>query len=139
MANDRDCKNCKHHKNGECSRWDCEYEPVTKWIPVSERLPGINQMVIICLTNGTVRAGYRAKPELVWLVTEAGGRTLWVYDPEAYTDDIDSLPKAEDCYFDFDESGECVASITSVNYNDRLAGVIAWMPLPKPYKGGDTE
>lgn len=25
--NDRDCKNCTHNKNGECTRWDCEYEP----------------------------------------------------------------------------------------------------------------
>ena len=26
---DRDCNNCKHQKPDGCSRWDCEYEPVT--------------------------------------------------------------------------------------------------------------
>lgn len=27
MSDFRDCKHCKHLKAGECSRWDCEYEP----------------------------------------------------------------------------------------------------------------
>lgn len=35
MANDRDCENCKHHKEvckdgifyHSCESWDCEFEP----------------------------------------------------------------------------------------------------------------
>ena len=26
----RDCEHCKHHKNGGCESWDCEFEPTTK-------------------------------------------------------------------------------------------------------------
>ena len=28
--NDRNCANCTHRKDGECTRWDCEYEPIVK-------------------------------------------------------------------------------------------------------------
>ena len=26
-ANNRDCRNCKHHTENGCDSWDCEYEP----------------------------------------------------------------------------------------------------------------
>ena len=63
---------------------------VPKWIPCSERLPKINHNVLLSTTNGEVFVGYRDKPDLIWQVTEKGDKH-WVYDPEAYTDDIDSL------------------------------------------------
>ena len=104
------------------------------WITVKERLPKINQSVLISLTDGDVFVGYRCKPDLIWLITEEDGRKHWVYDPESYTDDIDSLPKDEDCeFYDGSQYGNGYLSITSINYDSRFPGVIAWMPLPEPY------
>ena len=114
--------------------------PKGEWIPVSEKLPKYRQSVLLSANNGTVFIGHRCKPDLVWQVTEEDGRKHWVYDPESYTNDIDSLPKAEDCSFDEDSTyGDNTLSVTSVNYDERFAGVIAWMPLPEPYKGGEDE
>lgn len=111
----------------------------TAWIPCSERLPKINQSVLLSTNGSVVFIGHRTKPELIWQVTEEDGKKHWVYDPEAYTDDIESLPKGEDCAFDSESQYEdSVLSVTSANYNPRFGGVVAWMPLPEPY-GGDGE
>ena len=108
-----------------------------KWIPVSEKLPRINHNVLLSATNGEVFVGYRDKPDLIWQVTEVDGRKHWVYDPEAYTDDIDSLPRGEDCGFSrYTGNGygaDGMMSVTSLNYDERFGGVNAWMPLPKPH------
>lgn len=110
---------------------------MSRWIPVSEKLPRINHNVLLSATNGEVFVGYRDKPDLIWQVTEVDGRKHWVYDPEAYTDDIDSLPKGEDCGFSrYTENGygtDGMMSVTSLNYDEKWGGVNAWMPLPKPY------
>lgn len=55
----------------------------------------------------------------------------WVYDPENYTDDIDSLPKAEDCAFSVCD--DTLLAVTSPNYDEEYAGVTAWHLLPEPY------
>ena len=105
-----------------------------KWIPCEKQIPRIGVRVLLCLDNGQVLIGRRDRPDLVWQVTEKDGRKHWVYAPEAYTDDIDSLPKAEDCGFSQDSDyGDGFLSVTSVNYNKRFGGVVAWMPLPKSY------
>ena len=106
-----------------------------EWIPCSERLPKINQRVLLTTNEGRVLVGYREKPDLVWQVTEKDGRKHWVYDPENYTDDIEVLPKNEDCGFAKDDVySDGFLSVTSVNYDDRFEGVAAWMPLPEPYR-----
>lgn len=106
-----------------------------EWIPCSERLPKINQRVLLATNEERVFVGYKEKPDIVWRVTEADGREHWVYDPENYTDDIDVLPKDEDCGFAKDDVyADGFLSVTSINYDDRFEGVIAWMPLPEPYK-----
>ena len=112
-----------------------------KWIPVSERLPNINQEVLLSANDGKVFVGRREKPDIIWQVTEVDGRKHWVYDPEAYTDNIDSLPKGEDCAFiRYNNNGvDGELSVTSPNYDERWRGVNAWMPLPEPYKESDTE
>lgn len=108
--------------------YDIEY---SSWVSVHKRLPKINQRVLLKSNGGTVFIGHRAKPDLVWQVTTSDGRTLWVYDPEAYTDDIDGLPKAEDCSFDPDcTCGEALLSVTSINYNPKFEGVIEWKEIP---------
>ena len=110
---------------------------VPMWIPCSERLPKIGERVLLATNCGTVVIGHRDKPDLIWQVTEKGDKH-WVYDPEAYTDDVDSLPKGEDCAFSQDtDYGDGFLSVTSLNYNPRFEGVIAWMPLPEPWKGAD--
>jgi hypothetical protein len=115
-------------------------EAVQGWIPCSERLPKINQRVLLATNEGRVFVGYKEKPDLVWRVTDADGREHWVYDPEHYTDDIDILLKEDDCSFSEDNQySDGFLSVTSINYDDRFEGVTAWMPLPSPYKGGDTE
>ena len=116
---------------------------MSKWIDVTERLPRINHNVLLSTTNGEVFVGYRDKPDLIWQVTEHDGRKHWVYDPEAYTDDIDSLPKGEDCGFSrYTGNGygaDGMMSVTSLNYDEKFGGVNAWMPLPKPYRAEQTE
>lgn len=115
-------------------------EAVQVWIPCGERLPKINQRVLLATNEGRVFVGYKEKPEIVWRVTEADGRKHWVYDPENYTDDIDILLKDEDCGFAKDDVyADGFLSVTSVNYDDRFEGVTAWMPLPEPYKGGESD
>ena len=105
-----------------------------QWIPCSERLPKINQIVLLSTNSNNVYVGYRNKPELLWQVEE-DGRKQWVYDPESYDVDIDVLPKTEDIDFyceGVNDGG--FLSITSANYNDRFEGVTAWMSLPEPYR-----
>lgn len=110
-------------------------DAVQGWIPCSERLPKINQRVLLATNEERVFVGYKEKPDIVWRVTEADGREHWVYDPENYTDDIDVLPKDEDCGFAKDDVyADGFLSVTSINYDDRFEGVIAWMPLPEPYR-----
>lgn len=108
--------------------------PERRWIPCNERLPEINQIVLLSTNSNNVYVGYRNKPELLWQVEE-DGRKQWVYDPESYDVDIDVLPKTEDIDFyceGVNDGG--FLSITSANYNDRFEGVTAWMSLPEPYK-----
>ena len=107
---------------------------MSEWIPVSERLPKINQKVLLTSNEEIIYLGYRGKPALVWQVTEEDGHTSWVYDPEDYTDDIENLPKAEDCSFLFGGFGASMMSVASVNYDSNFEGIVAWMPLPEPYK-----
>ena len=109
-------------------------QPEQWWIPCNERLPEINQIVLLSTNSNNVYVGYRNKPELLWQVEE-DGRKQWVYDPESYDVDIDVLPKTEDIDFyceGVNDGG--FLSITSANYNDRFEGVTAWMSLPEPYK-----
>ena len=61
-----------------------------------------------------------------------------------YTDNVDDLPTAKDCWFDLDSSsGMSYTSVTSLNYREQFPGVVAWMPLPeplpKPYREEDRE
>lgn len=105
------------------------------WISVSEKLPKTGQNVLLCSNDCKVFVGHRCKPDLIWMVTEEDGRKHWVYDPESYTDDVEVLPKSEDISFDPDQTyADGMLSVTSENYDPRFGGVIAWMPLPDPYK-----
>lgn len=133
----RGFEDCKRAYEVELAR---SAEAVQGWIPCSERLPKINQRVLVATTDERIFVGHREKPDLVWQVTETDGRKHWVYDPENYTDDIESLPKNEDCGFAKDDVySDGFLSVTSINYDDRFEGVTAWMPLPTPYKESEVE
>ena len=103
------------------------------WIPVTERLPEVNRDVLLSSNMGNVYAGHRDTTDFIYKVTDKNGRELWAYDPEAYTDDIDSLPKTEDCAFSDNENTQSWLSVSSANYNDRFEGITAWRPLPEAY------
>jgi hypothetical protein len=47
---------------------------MSKWIPVSERLPKINQLVLLSSSKERVYIGSRDKPDIIWQVTESDGR-----------------------------------------------------------------
>lgn len=111
--------------------------PAQQWIPCSERLPKINQTVLLSTTDGEVIVGYRYNPDIVWQVTANDGRKIWVYDPENYPGNIDELPKAETC--GFEDRDNCWLSVTSINYDLKFAGISAWMSLPEPYGEEDYD
>ena len=72
----------------------------TAWIPVGERLPDIDQSVLICTKDGQITDGYR-----------------W---------------NSEDWFLAWGEfNGEHIGG--------EYAQIVAWMPLPEAYKGGDKE
>lgn len=110
-----------------------EKQEQDRWIPVTERMPEVNRDVLLSSNMGNVYAGHRDTTDFIYKVTDKNGRELWAYDPEAYTDDIDSLPKTEDCAFSDNENTQSWLSVSSANYNDRFEGITAWRPLPEPY------
>ena len=70
----------------------------TAWIPVWERLPDIDEPVIVCWDDGKITDGYR-----------------WC-----------------------EESWFCAwGEYNGWHRKGRDKRIIAWMPLPEPYKGGD--
>lgn len=96
----RDCKSCVYNAGDGCMSWDCEYinrdEAVeaykkTRWIPVTERLPETDDLVLV-----TCR-------------TKKG---------------IDSVNRAYYANDFWHGSGS-------------MSGVVAWRPLPEPYREDD--
>ena len=142
----------KAYRDGRIASGDADFDEINRlsafianvetvgWIPCEERLPKIRERVLLVTSGGTVIIGHRDKPDLIWQVTDLDGRKHWVYDPEAYTDDIDALPKGEDCGFSQDtDYADGFLSVTSLNYNPRFEGILAWMPLPEPLEGAEDE
>lgn len=81
----------------------------TEWIPVSERLPG---------KDGRYLVTYPLIGDDLWVAT------AWYGTPS-----MPNRPVKGKCFFvSDDEYGD-------VPYDD----VVAWMPLPEPYKGGESE
>ena len=83
-----------------------------EWIPVSERLPSAEDCPMDCMV--TRRSKYIGNYTDM-AVAEANG--TWTHeDWKAIT---------------IDGNATCIST--------RDADIIAWMPLPEPYKGGETE
>lgn len=112
---------CEEHKYDHCEMCNIArayvhgYEtakedmPKTGWIPVSERLPEKDGRYLVTCPS---------------LGDDLEVSTAWYGTPL-----MPIRPVKGKCFFDSDDEWG------DVPYDD----VLAWMPLPKPYKGGDTE
>ena len=147
----KDCRNCRHggyndhwktwfcYNNRECSNWDlwetAEAEPSLKaikrqideqwyleppsaeavqgWIPVEEQPPVFP--CLVCDANGNQPS---VPLEIVTITDEEHGE--WHIDGRLW--DTKIFFKGEWC--------------SQTGYGNRI---IAWMPLPEPYKGADDE
>lgn len=107
-----------------------------RWIPVAERMPEINCMVLLSSNCGKILLGSRQKPTFIYQIDDDGSK-CWIYDEELenYVDDIEVLQKAEEQGFDVDEEGFMIC-VSSVNYVPEAwsEGITAWKPLPEPYR-----
>lgn len=97
----RDCENCKNYVAWDdrpeiksCRKWECEYEPIARWIPCSERMPETEKAVLVTDQSEEVYIASRIDiyDEILWWLQDYG-----------------------------------------------RINVIAWMPLPEPYKEGDDD
>jgi len=94
---DRPCDVCKFHTGNGCTKWKCVFEePVDEnkgeWIPISERLPEVDQNVLATTRWGEVTIAER-------------------------------LNIGPDCWF-----------ICEGEANAHTEDIVAWQPLPEPYK-----
>ena len=112
-------------------------EPKTGWIPVNERLPKCEQEVLICTEKKLVGKDACIDSIITPAIYEDGTmlevESMWRWDDI----DFDEWDDTEDCgiipmgwfenrHFNPDEV-----------YNNPVdRKVVAWMPLPEPYKGG---
>jgi len=110
------------------------------WIPVSERLPKCEQEVLICTETKFIGKNAYVDSIITPAIYEDGTMleidSKWAWELE---DSCAEWDEKEDCYI----VPEGWWENRRFYYDDISAPVdqkvIAWMPLPDPYKGGDTE
>ena len=117
-------------------------EPERKWIPCSERLPECEQEVLIC-TKKTVyvsrSSGYTFTEEEIVTPALYEDGTMREVDSKWRWEDIDwaGWDEEEDCGIIPEGWWENRHFNTDEVYNNVVdKEVIAWMPLPEPYKEG---
>ena len=120
-------------------------QPEPQWIPCSERLPECEQEVLIC----TMKRVYVSKKTGMEWYKEP------VITPAIYEDgsmlEVNSKWRWEDIdYAGWDEEEDCGIipegwwenrhfNPDEVYNNPVDQKVVAWMPLPEPYKGGERD
>lgn len=87
-----------------------------EWIPCSEKLPSDDEIVNITWVNHNPPPYYAEIAEKSFVASGLRYRDKWYWYSSV----------CQDLHQDFD-------------LIDKDIEVIAWQPLPKPYKGGDTE
>lgn len=111
-----DCEDCPENENGECmtqshcfevKRMAIEALEQTRWVPVSEKLPEVNQRVLVTSYGRVCYA----------MMTSADGNSGYP---------IFRLQ---------DSLNERVICETTVHSEYTTSRITAWMPLPQPYKG----
>ena len=160
---ERDCENCKHHTEDGCSSWDCEFEKAMtkqeaiKWIIYEKdsidtegycatkenyaRIQALD-MAIEALSSDAVHIDiYRELYEKYVELKHESAEAEWIPCSERLPND------AKDVLVCMRNGWIYMASYRHNRrlwkfYADGYADceiVIAWMPLPTPYKGGDDE
>ena len=164
MANERDCENCKHHKetcrNGmfihSCESWECEFErkPMTK---------AEAKELLLNIAAYDKRSDKWIEQEVVAEAVNALEQTEGDLDSSSSSEKPNKwIPVSErmpekDKYTDFykcmvartytSRSNTCDICIAyfdgkrflSHNSHGIVSGVKAWMPLPEPYKAEGSE
>ena len=109
--------------------------PEQKWIPCSERLPENRVSVIVCFREWQQYAKRYVYSIVVgWYARKHSVHENVFYDWEADCeyDEIEDEYYIEEGWYEFTTQGNGDLMNWYIN-----ADVIAWMPLPEPYQGGE--
>lgn len=111
-----------------------------KWIPVSERLPECEQEVLIC-TEKKILGKDACIDSIITPAMYEDGTMLEIESKWSWNDmDFDEWDDTEDCGIIPEGWWENRHFNPDEVYNNPVdRKVIAWQPLPEPYKGGDTK
>lgn len=99
-----------------------EYDITDEWIPCSERLPEDLEAVNVTWVNHNPPVYYQYTKDVPNADTAVYYRGVWYWWDSTICDVLGEY--GEKC---------------GAEQIDKDIEIIAWMPLPKPYKGGDDE
>ncbi len=108
-----------------------------QWIPVSERLPDNRVSVIICYREWQQYAKrYVYSIVIGWYARKnsVNENVFCEWDADCDYDEDDDEYYIKEGWYEFTTQGNSDLMNWFIN-----AEVVAWMPLPTPYKGGDQD
>ena len=110
------------------------------WSPVSDRLPECEQEVLIC-TEKKILGKDACIDSIITPAMYEDGTMLEIESKWSWNDlDFDEWDDTEDCGIIPEGWWENRHFNPDEVYNNPVdRKVVAWKPLPKPYKGGDSE
>ena len=136
-------------------------QPEQQWIPCSERLPEREKTgcsnwhtksVLVCAYGNACTDGYEyfdyeiLMGYFIEMEDEETGQKSLCFEPDNRTlfipEEWDFLDLDEDfkCHMSIDECTFYTdETLTQTEFHDKYIQILAWMPLPKPYKEGDTK
>lgn len=128
---ERDCANCKHHTSDGCSSWDCEFEAkdlISRADAIEEISKGVwNVHELIDRFKALPSAEANWIPCSERLPSEDG---LYLIQTNYMYHGIPNM----DVYY-WAEGWNCMRLLNGmVKREYEIDGIVAWMPLPKPYR-----